>query len=38
VPEISINDYYWGFKTKIKLAVGIENKIDNRFPKIIWFE
>ena len=37
-PKINISNYYWGLNTKIKLAVGIENHIDNNYPNIIWFE
>ena len=37
-PKINISNYYWGLNTKIKLAVGIENHIDNNYPDIIWFE
>lgn len=35
--EMNINDYYWGLSTKISLFVGLENKIDSRYPNIIWF-
>ena len=36
--NINLSNYYWGIDTKIKLAIGLENHIDDRYPKIIWFE
>lgn len=36
--DIDIGDYYWTLKTKFKLAIGVENHIDNNYPDIIWFE
>ena len=36
--DIKINEYYWGLNTKFKLEIGIENKIDSNYPKIIWFK
>lgn len=36
-PEVNINDYYWGLNTKFKLEIGVENHIDDKYPKIIWF-
>lgn len=36
--KINISNYYWGLNTKIKLAIGVENQIDNKYPEIIWFE
>ena len=35
--ELNIHDYYWGLNTKFKLAVGLRNRIDERYPDIIWF-
>lgn len=35
--DINISDYYWGMKDKFKLEVGMANKIDSRYPDIIWF-
>ena len=35
LPEI--NDYYWTFKRKFKVEIGLENKIDSTYPSIIWF-
>ena len=35
--EADITDYYWTFKTKIKLEIGVQNDIDDRYPEIIWF-
>lgn len=36
--EVDIHDFYWGYKTKIKVAIGLENFIDSSYPDIIWFE
>ena len=36
--DIKINEYYWGLNTKFKLEIGVENKIDSHYPKIIWFK
>lgn len=35
--KFKLNDYYWGFNTKFKLEVGIENSINSNYPDIIWF-
>ena len=31
------DNVYWGLKHKFKLAVGVENLIDQKYPEIIWF-
>jgi hypothetical protein len=36
--EININDYYWGLKAKIKIDIGLENRVDDRYDDIIWFK
>lgn len=36
--ELNINDYLWGLETKIKLSVGLRNKIDSQYPPVIWFK
>ena len=36
--EIKINDYYWGLKAKIKVDIGLENRVDNKYDDIIWFK
>ena len=36
--EININDYYWGLKAKIKVDIGLENRVDNKYDDIIWFK
>lgn len=36
--ELNINDYIWGLKTKIKLFIGLRNKINSKYPDIIWFK
>lgn len=35
--EFNIHDYYWGLNTKFKLLAGLRNRIDDRYPDIIWF-
>ena len=32
------SNYLWGFNTKFKLEIGVENKIDSRYEDIIWFK
>ena len=36
--EMSINDYVWGLETKIKLFIGVANKLNSQYPPIIWFK
>ena len=36
--EFDYNNYVWGMNTKFKLEIGLENRIDNRYPSIIWFK
>ena len=36
--DIDINEFYWGFKTKFKLEIGLKNKINKKYPEIIWFK
>ena len=36
--EININDYYWGLNTKFELQIGLTNRIDEKYPDIIWFK
>lgn len=31
------HDYYWAYKTKFKLEVGVENTINPNYPDICWF-
>ena len=41
--DISIDNYYWGIETKIKLEVGLKNNLKNKYapsslyPEIAWF-
>lgn len=42
--NISINDYYWGLKTKFRLEIGLKNKLTEdysadrgKYPDIVWF-
>lgn len=34
--SIDLTDYYWGFKTKIKIFIGLTNSITTEYPSIIW--
>lgn len=36
--ELNINDYVWGLETKVKLYIGLKNKINPDYPPIIWFK
>lgn len=36
--DVNIHDFYWGYKTKIKVSIGLENCVDNSYPEVIWFE
>ena len=36
--EVNINDYYWGLNTKFELQIGLTNRIDEKYPEIIWFK
>lgn len=36
--EVDIHDFYWGYKTKIRVSIGLENHVDSKYPDIIWFE
>ena len=36
--DVDISDYYWGFKTKVKLEVGLKNTVNpDLYGDIIWF-
>lgn len=35
--QSEINQFYWTFKSKFKLEVGLKNMIDLDYPDIIWF-
>ena len=35
--DIDINAYYWGFKNKFRLSIGLGNHVDPQYDKIIWF-
>ena len=36
--NFDFNNYAWGLNTKFKLAIGVKNNIDTRYPDLIWFE
>lgn len=36
--ELNISDYLWGLKTKVRLFIGLKNKINDKYPDIIWFK
>lgn len=36
--NVNINDFYWGLNTKVKIEIGLKNKVDsNLYGDIIWF-
>ena len=35
--NVNITDYYWGVKTKFKLEIGLKNKVNKKYPDIIWY-
>lgn len=35
--DVEINDFYWGFKNKFKLEIGLKNYVNKNYPDIIWF-
>ena len=36
--NINLSEHLWGLECKIKLSIGVENKIDSNYSEIIWFE
>lgn len=36
--ELNIHEYYWGLKTKFRLAIGVKNEVDSKYPDICWFQ
>ena len=36
--DIDIHSYYWGLKNKFTLEVGLVNRVNLKYPKIIWFK
>lgn len=36
--SVYITDTYWAFRNKFSLEIGVENDIDPKYPKIIWFK
>lgn len=36
--DVNINEYYWGLRNKFKLEIGLKNRINNKYPSIIWFK
>ena len=35
--KLNINNIYWGLSTRVKIDIGLENKINANYDKIIWF-
>ena len=35
--NVDINAFYWGLHTKFKLFMGLTNRIDTKYPEIVWF-
>ena len=36
--DFNYSNYLWGFNTKFKLEIGVENNIDSQYDNIIWFK
>lgn len=36
--DFNYSNYLWGFNTKFKLDIGVENTVDSHYDKIIWFK
>ena len=36
--QSEINSFYWAFKQKFKLEIGLSNVINKKYPEIIWFK
>ena len=36
--DLNMSNYIWGLNSKFKLEIGLENEIDEKYPKIIWFK
>lgn len=36
--DIDINEYCWGIKNKFKMEIGLKNKINPKYPDIVWFK
>lgn len=36
--DIDLNNYFWSINTKIKIFIGVENKINSEYEDIIWFK
>lgn len=36
--QTEINNFYWTFKQKFKLEIGLFNVINKKYPEIIWFK
>lgn len=36
--KLNINEIYWGFTTKVKIEIGVQNNINSEYDKIIWFK
>lgn len=36
--DLTINDVNWALKSRFKIEIGLENKIDPNYPSIIWFK
>lgn len=36
--NLNINNVYWGLTTKVKIEIGLQNNVDNKYDDIIWFK
>ena len=35
--NLNINNVYWGLTTKVKIEIGLQNNVEPKYDKIIWF-
>ncbi len=35
--RMEVNEYIWGLNTKVKISVGMKNKISSKYDDIVWF-
>ena len=35
--RMEVNEYIWGLNTKVKISVGMKNKINSKYEDIVWF-
>jgi hypothetical protein len=35
--RMEVNEYIWGLNTKVKISIGMRNKISSKYEDIVWF-